>query len=92
MITDIIINIIHCKTHKSRLSKENVMVDTRLRYETGLDRHYGLLDLALKHDIFKQVSTRIELPDIQVNNIRKLYRMNQRNISQRNYEATRRSS
>ena len=36
------------------------MVDTRLRYETGLDRHYGLLDLALKHGIFKQVSTRIE--------------------------------
>ena len=27
----------------------------------GLDRHYGLLDLALKHNIFKQVSTRIEL-------------------------------
>ena len=61
--TVIIGNIIHCKTHKSRLSKENVMVDTRLRYETGLDRHYGLLDLALKHGIFKQVSTRIELPD-----------------------------
>jgi RecA/RadA recombinase len=61
--TDIVGNIIHCKTHKSRLSKENMMVDTRLRYDTGLDRHYGLLDLAVKHGIFKQVSTRIELPD-----------------------------
>ena len=61
--TDIVGNIIHCKTHKSRLSKENMMVDTRLRYDTGLDRHYGLLDLALKHGIFKQISTRIELPD-----------------------------
>ena len=39
------------------------MVDTRLRYDTGLDRYYGLLDLALKHNIFKSVSTRIELPD-----------------------------
>ena len=39
------------------------MVDTRLRYETGLDRHYGLLDLAVKYGIFKSVSTRIELPD-----------------------------
>lgn len=39
------------------------MVDTRLRYDTGLDRYYGLLDLAIKHGIFKQVSTRIELPD-----------------------------
>src|SRR6056300_435073 len=61
--TDIVGNIIHCKTHKSRLSKENMMVDTRLRYDTGLDRYYGLLDLAIKHGIFKQVSTRIELPD-----------------------------
>ena len=40
-----------------------MMVDTRLRYDTGLDRYYGLLDLAIKHGIFKQVSTRIELPD-----------------------------
>ena len=61
--TDIVGNIIHCKTHKSRLSKENMMVDTRLRYDTGLDRYYGLLDLAIKYGIFKQISTRIELPD-----------------------------
>ncbi len=40
-----------------------MMVDVRLRYETGLDKYYGLLDLAVKHGIFKQVSTRIELPD-----------------------------
>ena len=56
-------NIIHCKNHKSRLTVENKMVDVRLSYSGGLDRHYGLLDLALKHGVFKQVSTRIELPD-----------------------------
>ena len=39
------------------------MVDVRLMYERGLDRYYGLLELALKYDIFKSVSTRIELPD-----------------------------
>ena len=39
------------------------MVDVRLTYDKGLDRHYGLLDLALKYGIFKSVSTRIELPD-----------------------------
>ena len=39
------------------------VVDVRLTYDKGLDRHYGLLDLALKHNIFKSVSTRIELPD-----------------------------
>ena len=61
--TDVVGNIIHCKTQKSRLSKENMIVDVRLRYDTGLDKHYGLVDLAVKHGIFKQVSTRIELPD-----------------------------
>jgi len=61
--TEIIGNIIHCKNYKSRLTKENKVVDVRLTYDKGLDRYYGLLDLALKHDIFKQVSTRIVLPD-----------------------------
>tara|TARA_B100002003_G_scaffold93053_1_gene86775 strand:- start:1889 stop:2914 length:1026 start_codon:yes stop_codon:yes gene_type:complete len=61
--TEVVGNIIHCKTHKSRLSKENKLVDVRLRYDKGLDRYYGLLDLATKYGIFKQVSTRIELPD-----------------------------
>ena len=61
--TEIIGSIIHCKNYKSRLTKENKVVDVRLTYDKGLDRHYGLLDLALKYGIFKQVSTRIELPD-----------------------------
>ena len=61
--TEVIGNIVHCKNHKSRLTIENKMVDVRLSYSGGLDRHYGLLDLALKHGIFKSVSTRIELPD-----------------------------
>jgi RecA/RadA recombinase len=56
-------NIIHCKLYKSRLTKENQMVDVRLNYDSGLNRYYGLLDIALKHDIFKKVSTRIELPN-----------------------------
>ena len=61
--TEVVGNIIHCKTQKSRLSKENMMVDVRLRYDSGLDKYYGLLDLATKYGIFKQVSTRIELPN-----------------------------
>ena len=60
---DVIGNIVHCKNHKSRLTIENKMVDVRLSYDKGLDRYYGLLELAIKYDIFKQVSTRIELPD-----------------------------
>ena len=61
--SEVVGNIIHCKNHKSRLTVENKMVDVRLSYSKGLDRHYGLLDLALKYDIFKSMSTRIELPD-----------------------------
>ena len=61
--TEVIGNIIHCKNHKSRLTVENKMVDVRLTYDKGLDRYYGLLELAEKYDIFKKVSTRYELPD-----------------------------
>lgn len=61
--TEVIGNIVHCKNAKSRLTVENKMVDVRLTYDKGLDRYYGLLDLALKYGIFKSVSTRIELPD-----------------------------
>ena len=61
--TEVVGNIIHCKTYKSRLTKENQMVDVRLSYTKGLDRYYGLLDLAEKYDIIKKVSTRYELPD-----------------------------
>ena len=39
------------------------MVEVKLSFEKGLNRHFGLIDLGVKHGIFKQVSTRIELPD-----------------------------
>jgi len=61
--TDIIGNVIHCKNFKSRLAKENKKIDVLLTYDQGLNRHYGLLDLAEKYDIIKKVSTRYELPD-----------------------------
>jgi len=61
--TDIIGNIVHCKLYKSRLTKENSMVDVMLHYDTGLDPYYGLLTLAEKYGIIKKVSTRYEFPD-----------------------------
>ena len=61
--TEVVGNIIHCKNHKSRLTVENRIVDVRLTYNAGLDRYYGLLELAEKYEIFKKVSTRYELPD-----------------------------
>ena len=61
--TDIIGNIIHCKLYKSRLTKENSVVDVMLNYNEGLHLYYGLLTLAEKYDIIKKVSTRYEFPD-----------------------------
>jgi len=60
--TEVIGNIVHCRNAKSRLTVENRVVDVRLSYDKGLDRYYGLLDLALQFGVFKKSSTRIELP------------------------------
>jgi RecA/RadA recombinase len=61
--TEVIGNIIHCKNFKSRLTKENAMIDVKLTYKTGLDKYYGLIELAEEAGIFKKVSTRYEMPD-----------------------------
>ena len=60
--TEVIGNVITAKTIKSRLSKENKAVKIRLYYdERGLDKYYGLLDLAEKYDIVKRVGNRYEI-------------------------------
>ena len=61
--TEVIGNIIHCKMQKSRMTKENKMVDVLLTYKDGLHKYYGLLEMAEAAGIFKKVSTRFELPD-----------------------------
>lgn len=60
---EIIGNVIKVKMYKSRLSKEHGQAEVLLTYDKGLDRHYGLLDLAEKYEIIKKSSTRYELPD-----------------------------
>ena len=61
--TEVVGNIIHCKNYKSRITKENAQVDVRLSYKHGLDKFYGMLELAEEAGVIKKVSTRIELPD-----------------------------
>jgi hypothetical protein len=61
--TEVVGNIIHCKNYKSRLTKENAQIDVKLTYKQGLDKYYGLIDLAEEAGIFKKVSTRYEMPD-----------------------------
>ena len=48
---------------KGRLTREKSKVKCMIRHDSGLDRYYGLLDLAEEAEIFKKVSTRYELPD-----------------------------
>ena len=60
---DVVGNIINCKLYKSRFTKENKTVGVKLNYDTGLDRYYGLVDLALESGVFTKTSTRITLAD-----------------------------
>ena len=60
---DVVGNIIKVDMVKSRFTKENKKIEVKLSFDKGLDRYYGLLDLAEKHGIMKKVSTRYELPD-----------------------------
>lgn len=60
---EVIGNIIKATTFKSRLSKENAVAEILLTYDQGLDRYYGLLDLAIKYNIFQKEGTRVVTPD-----------------------------
>jgi len=59
--TDVVGNIIKCKAQKSRLTKENSQIETRLYYDRGLDRYYGLLELGEKYGMWKNVAGRYEM-------------------------------
>lgn len=56
-------NLIKVTAEKSRFTKEKKQAEVRLSYTHGLDRYYGLLDLAEQYNIIKKVSTRYEFPD-----------------------------
>ena len=56
---DVIGNIVKAKAAKSRLTMENKQVETRLFYDRGLDRYYGLLELGEKYGIFERKGNRI---------------------------------
>ena len=59
--TDVVGNIIKCKAQKSRLTKENSQIETRLYYDRGLDRYYGLLELGERAGMWKNVAGRYEM-------------------------------
>ena len=59
--TEVVGNIIKCKAQKSRLTKENSQIETRLYYDKGLDRYYGLLELGERGGLWKNVAGRYEI-------------------------------
>jgi len=58
---EVIGNIIKATTFKSRLSKENATAEVLLTYDKGLDRYYGLVDLAIEAGIFEKKGSRIDV-------------------------------
>jgi RecA/RadA recombinase len=60
--TDLVGNIIKCEAKKSRLTREGSKVETRLFFdERGLERHYGLLELGERANIWKNSAGRYEI-------------------------------
>ena len=59
--SEVVGNIIKCKAQKSRLTKENCQIETRLYYDKGLDRYYGLLELGERGGLWKNVAGRYEM-------------------------------
>ena len=56
-------SVITAHLKKSRMTVEDKKVETWLNYASGLDKYYGLLDLAERYGIVKKVSTRYEFPN-----------------------------
>lgn len=56
-------SIISCTVIKSRLTREGLKIKSLIRFNGGLDRYYGLIDIAEKAGVFKKVSTKYEMPD-----------------------------
>lgn len=61
--TDITGNILHTMMFKSRLSKEFMKKDLLIRYDKGLQRHYGLLQLGEKYKIITKSAGRYLFPN-----------------------------
>lgn len=55
--------VITAHTKKSRMTVEDRKVETWLNYQTGLDKYYGLLDLAERYGIVKKIANKYEFPD-----------------------------
>lgn len=53
---EVVGNIIKAKMQKSRISREKTVVETRISYDGGLDKYYGLIPFALEVGVFESVA------------------------------------
>lgn len=60
---ELIGNIITARLDKSRLTREGAKVKVKLSFSTGLDKYYGLVDLAIASGIWRKSSTKIVVSD-----------------------------
>jgi len=56
-------NIVTARMMKSRLTKEETRVETRILFDGGLDRYYGLLEYGEAAGVIKRVGNKFEFPD-----------------------------
>jgi RecA/RadA recombinase len=61
--TEVVGNIVTAMTFKSRMTRERQKVQVRIRFDSGLDRYYGLVDMALDCGIFKKEGKKIRVSD-----------------------------
>ncbi len=61
--TEVLGSIITARNFKNRFAKEKALVKLRLRYDTGLDKYYGLLEIAERGGLISKVGNKYELPD-----------------------------
>lgn len=60
---NIIGSIVTAKMYKSRLSRENSQVDVRISYSGGLDKYYGLLDMAVEAGMVEHSGGKYTFPN-----------------------------
>jgi len=56
-------SVVVARLKKGRFTIQDKKVETWIDYRKGLDRYYGLIDLAIKFGVFKKGAKHIELPD-----------------------------
>lgn len=60
---DVVGNIVTARMAKSRLTKEESKVETRILFDGGLDRYYGLLEYAEAAGLVKRIGNKYEFPN-----------------------------